>query len=76
MLNYGASSYLELTLLGHGIEPVVHVTPAEDPVDWGCTSAGDTVSKSIHIKNASEVKVEFCLKAEKDISSTYNNMYM
>ncbi|XP_019852101.1 PREDICTED: cilia- and flagella-associated protein 74-like isoform X2 [Amphimedon queenslandica] len=71
-LRYGTSSYLELTLLGQGIEPIVHVTPEEGPVDWGYISAGDTISKSIQVKNTSEVKVELCLKMEADESSSRN----
>ena len=75
-MRYSASSYLELTLLGQGIEPIVHVTPEEGLVDWGYTPAGDTISKSIQVKNTSEVKVELCLKMEGNDSSNVTYMYL
>lgn len=67
---YGISSYLELSLSGQGVNPVINITPNEGPIDWDHILMEDTVTKNVTIENPSEFPVRFFIRLENHMSET------
>ena len=48
-----------MTLVGHGVQPVISLIPDTDVLDWGHVIAGDTVTRTLQLTNTSQLTVKY-----------------
>lgn len=58
-IHYNQGAYLEVILVGHGIQPLVSVSPDTDILDWGHVMVDDSVTRTLQLTNTSQLTVKY-----------------
>ena len=54
-----------MVLVGHGIQPVVSISPDSGILDWGHVMVGDSVARTLQLSNTSQLTIKYNIILER-----------